>query len=158
MISRFPLFLLLLAGATQQPAAQNASPASFVGTWVGTQAWAIDNPSPSAKEEQPVELKIDLIGGQLTGFMTPWFGGSEGARFIQTSIEGDQLEATAIVGKPPAPGARGQRGNWKSNVKIAFDFKNDFKDELTGTADVMMNNVKWLKFTYKLSKKRSRYQ
>ena len=73
--------------------------------------------------------------------------------FIQTSIEGDQLKAIALVGKPPAPGARGQRGNWKNSVKIFFNLKNDFKDSLTGTADVMMNDVKWLKFSYNLSKK-----
>ena len=137
-------------------AEQNASPSTFVGTWVGTQSWAIDNPSPSAKEEQPIELKIDLVDGKLTGFMNPWFGGSDGATFTQTAIEGDVLKATAIVGKPPAPGGRG-RGNWKSSVKIFFSFKNDFKDSMSGTANVMMNDVKWLKFNYTLSKKRSRY-
>src|SRR5437867_5142099 len=104
---------------------QNAPPSTFVGTWVGTQVWAIDNPSPSAKEEQPVELKIDLVDGKLTGFMNPWFGGSDGATFTQTSIEGDHLKATAVVGKPPAPGARGQRGNWKTSVKIYFNFTSD---------------------------------
>ena len=153
------ILLMLVTGFGRQPApvAQNASPSIFVGTWVGTQAWAVDNPSPSAKEEQPVELKIDLVGGQLVGFMSPWFGGSDGATFTQTTIEGDQLKATAVVGKPALPGARGQRGNWKSNVRIFFNFKSEFKDSLTGTADVMMNDVKWLKFTYNLSKKRSRY-
>ena len=150
-----PVFILWSVLALFWP--QSASPSTFVGTWVGTQAWTIDNPSPSAKEEQPVELKIDLVDGKLTGFMNPWFGGSDGATFIQTSIEGDQLKAIALVGKPPAPGARGQRGNWKNSVKIFFNFKNDFKDSLTGTADVMMNDVKWLKFSYNLSKKRSRY-
>jgi hypothetical protein len=151
------IFLMLLLPVAQQSpqASQNAS--AFVGIWVGTQAWAIDNPSPSAKEEQPVELKIDVVGGQIVGFMTPWFGGSDGATFIQTTVDGDQLKANAVVGKPPAPGARGQRGNWKNNVRIVFNLKNDFKDSLTGTADVMMNDVKWLKFTYNLSKKRSRY-
>jgi len=156
MVATF--LMLLLAAALQSPtAAQDASPSTFVGTWVGTQKWAIDSPSPSAKEEQPVELKIDLVGGKLFGFITPWFGGSDGATFTQTTVEGDQLKATAVVGKPPLPGARGQRGNWKNNVRIFFTFKSDFKDSLTGTADVMMNDVKWLKFTYNLSKKRSRY-
>ena len=153
MTSPLWVFLSLLLGSF----AQNTSPSTFVGTWVGTQAWAIDSPSPSAKEEQPVELKIDLVGGQLIGFMTPWFGGSDGATFIQTTIEGDQLKAMAVVGKPPAPGARGQRGNWKNNVRIQFNFKSDVKDSLTGTADVLMNDTKWLKFSYNLSKKRSRY-
>jgi len=155
----FSVLILAFAGVTPQatPVVANASPSTFVGTWVGTQSWAIDNPSPSAKEEQPVELKIEMVGNQIVGFMNPWFGGSDGATFIQTAIDGDQLKATAIVGKPPAPGARGQRGNWKSNVRILFNLKSDFKDTLTGTADVMMNDVKWLKFNYNLSKKRSRY-
>jgi hypothetical protein len=153
MTSTLWVFLSLLLGSS----AQSAPPSTFVGTWVGTQAWAIDSPSPSAKEEQPVELKIELVGGQIIGFMNPWFGGSDGATFVQTTIEGDQLKAMAVVGKPPAPGARVQRGNWKNDVKILFNFKSDFKDSLTGTADVMMNDTKWLKFTYNLSKKRSRY-
>ena len=150
------MLLMLLALFVPKPL-QNASPTTFVGTWVGTQKWAIDSPSPSATEEQAIELKIDLVDGKLTGSMNPWFGGSDGATFIQTSIEGDALKAVAVVGKPPAPGARGGRGNWKSNVKIYFNFKNDFKDSLSGTADVMMNDVKWLKFKYTLNKKRSRY-
>lgn len=137
--------------------AQSAASASFAGTWVGTQSWAIEDPSPSAKEEQPVELRIELVDGKLAGFMTPWFGGSEGATFTETSIAGEQLTAAAIVGKPPAPGARGQRGNWKSVVKIVFSFKNEKKDSLTGTADVTLDGVKWLKFNYNLSRKRSRY-
>jgi hypothetical protein len=41
-------------------------------------------------------------------------------------------------------------------VKIAFSFKNDGVS-LAGTADVLMGDVKWLKFKYDLSKKRSRY-
>jgi hypothetical protein len=93
-----PLLLIcLLASAAL---AQTAAPSTFVGTWVGTQAWAIENPSPSAKDEQPVELKIDVVGGQVVGFMTPWFGGSDGATFTQTSIDGEALKATAVVGKP----------------------------------------------------------
>ena len=149
-----PLLLIcLLASAAL---AQTAAPSTFVGTWVGTQAWAIENPSPSAKDEQPVELKIDVVGGQVVGFMTPWFGGSDGATFTQTSIDGEALKATAVVGKPPVAGARG-RGNWKNNVKIFFNFRSDSKDSLQGTADVMMNDVKWLKFKYSLSRKRSRY-
>jgi hypothetical protein len=158
MISAGFLWSILILLGQAPPAAQNATPDTFVGTWVGTQSWAIENPSPSAREDQAVELKIDLVDGKLDGFMNPWFGGSDGATFIQTGIEGDQLKATAIVGKPLAPGARGQRGNWKSSVKIYFSFKSDFKDSLAGTADVMMNDVKWLKFNYTLSRKRSRYQ
>src|SRR5262245_50900774 len=159
MLSMFSLLLGLLLATAQQPttAAQNAAPSTFVGTWVATQAWAIDSPSPSAKEEQPVELKIDLVGGQLIGFMTPWFGGSDGATVVQTTIEGDQLLAMSVVAKPPAPGPSLRRGDWKNNVRIQCNFKSDVKDSLTGTADVLMNDTKWLKFSYNLSKKRSRY-
>jgi hypothetical protein len=137
---------------------QNAPSAAFVGTWVGTQKWAIDSPSPSAKEDQPVELTIQVgPDGKLTGFMNPWFGGSDGATFTQTAIVGDELQAQAVVGKPPAAGARGQRGNWKSAVKIVFKLKNEGNNALAGTADVTLDNIKWLKFNYSLAKKRSRY-
>jgi len=156
-ISLIIFILFLRPAAETRQVSDPAAAAPFVGTWVGTQSWAIDNPSPSAKDEQPVELKIDFIQGQLTGFMTPWFGGSDGATFVQASIADEQLKAIAVVGKPPVPGPRAQRGNWKNSVKIQFNFKNESKDSLTGTADVMMNDVKWLKFNYNLSRKRSRY-
>jgi hypothetical protein len=147
--------MLALAPAPQ--GAQSVSPESFAGTWVGTQKWAIDSPSPSAKEEQPVELDIEVIGGRLIGFMNPWFGGSDGATFTATSIVGEELQANAVVGKPLAGGQRGQRGNWKNSVKILFKFKNTGNNTLVGTADVMLGEVKWLKFDYNLGKKRSRY-
>jgi hypothetical protein len=67
------------------------------------------------------------------------------------------LQAQAIVGKPPAPGARGQRGNWKNSVKILFKLKSEGNNTLAGTADVTLDNIKWLRFDYSLAKKRSRY-
>lgn len=153
---RSTVLILLIIPASQ--AAQNAPSSAFVGTWVGTQKWAIESPSPSAKEDQPVELTIEAgPDGKLTGFMNPWFGGSDGATFTQTAILGDELQAQAVVGKPPAPGQRGQRGNWKNSVKIFFKFKNEGNSALAGTADVMLGDVKWLKFNYNLGKKRSRY-
>jgi hypothetical protein len=125
---------------------------------VGTQKWAIESPSPSAKEEQPVELTIQVgPDGKLTGFMNPWFGGSDGATFTEATIVGEELQAQAIVGKPPAPGARGQRGNWKNSVKILFKLKSEGNNTLAGTADVTLDNIKWLRFDYSLAKKRSRY-
>jgi hypothetical protein len=149
--------LLLLLGPASQ-AAQNTPSSTFVGTWVGTQKWAIESSSPSATEDQLVELSIEVgPDGKLTGFMNPWFGGSDGATFTQTAILGDELQAHAVVGKPPAPGQRGQRGNWKNSVRIFFKFKNESNSTLVGTADVMLNDVKWLKFDYSLGKKRSRY-
>ena len=149
--------LILLYAFMLAQNAPNVTPSSFAGIWVGTQTWAIDSASPSAKEEQPVELNIQLVDGKLTGFMNPWFGGSDGATFTETTIAGEELKATAVVGKPPAAGARGQRGNWKSSVQIQFKFKSEAKESLTGTADVTLDGVKWLKFNYNLSKKRSRY-
>jgi hypothetical protein len=54
------------------------------------------------------------------------------------------------------PTTRARRATWKDTVKIQFAFKADRLD-LKGTADVTMNDVKWLRFNYDLSKKRSRY-
>ena len=130
---------------------QDAPPSRFVGTWVGVQRWVADTPSPGAREEQPVELTIEMVDGKLAGFMNPFFGGSDGARFVDVTIAGDQLQASAVMGKQP--GAR----NWKSAVRISFDFRSESDVKLTGTADVFLDNVKWLKFSYDLSKKRSRY-
>jgi hypothetical protein len=62
---------------------------------------------------------------------------------------------------PAARGRGGRRGGaplgWKEQSKIQFRFKPDGVN-LTGTADVMLGDVKWLKFNYDLSKKRSRYR
>jgi hypothetical protein len=66
-----------------------------------------------------------------------------------------------MMGKPQtttdaATFSKNLRGGWKDNVRILFNFKTD-RTELVGTADVLMDDVKWLKFKYELSRKRSRY-
>jgi hypothetical protein len=144
----------------------------FVGTWVGTQAWAIDTPPPGARQDQPVTLSIELVGGTLVGTMTPFMGGQDGATFLEAKIVGEELHVSAMVGKPrtargdevpggpPVVRGRTPRGlpprSWKDPVQVTFIFKNDGVS-LTGTADVRMNDVPWLRFKYDLSKKRSRY-
>ena len=142
---------LLLLGATaasaQSPEAA-ASPTRFVGTWVGTQKWAIENPPPGSSQEQAVTLTIELVDGRLTGTMRPFLGGEEGATFIESAVIGDELKVVAMVGRP---GARGG-----SPVRVGFVFKNDGVN-MTGTADVRMGDVPWMKFAYELGKKRSRY-
>jgi hypothetical protein len=174
------LWGLLLFSALQaaRPAA-TVSPQAFVGTWVGTQSWAIEKPPPGARPDQPVSLTIDLVDGKLFGTMTPFLGGDDGATFADAEIVGDRLQASAMFGKPrsaaggratavdegpqapPAAGGRGgRRGGaplgWKEQAKVQFSFKPDGVN-LTGTADVMLGDVKWLKFNYDLSKKRTRY-
>jgi hypothetical protein len=175
------LVLLLFHQAALQPPARAAvSPQAFVGTWVGTQKWAIDTPPPGARQDQPVALTLELAGGKIIGTLTPFMGGQDGATIVDSEIIGDELRATAVMGKPrpagdappglPAGAAgnpsaaagrgRGARGaapaNWKDGTKIQLALKND-GFAITGTADVTLNDVKWLKFTYDLSKKRSRY-
>ena len=173
-VSGLVLLLALMQAASPQRAAVSSQ--SFVGTWVGTQSWAIDSPPPGARQDQPVSLTIDLVDGKITGTMTPFMGGQDGATFVDAQIVGDELRADAVVGRPrqtPAARAetpaaedaaggrgRGRRGGpplgWKDSVKVRFTFKND-GTALTGAADITMNDVKWLKFNYDLSRKRSRY-
>ena len=149
--------LLLIAGLALgqvQPAAVPA--ARFVGTWVGTQAWAIPNPPPGANNEQPVTLELQLTDGRITGTMRPFLGGDDGATITEATIVGDELRATAVVGRPrPAAGRGGGRGG-SNATRIAFVFRNDGV-KMTGTADVRMGDVPWTKFSYSLGKKRSRY-
>lgn len=143
-----------IAGAQVQPAAVPA--ARFVGTWVGTQGWAIPNPPPGANNEQPVTLELQLTDGRITGTMRPFLGGDDGATITEATIVGDELRATAVVGRPrPAAGRGGGRGG-NNATRIAFVFRNDGV-KMTGTADVRMGDVPWTKFSYNLGKKRSRY-
>lgn len=142
--------LLLQATAPAVPAAR------FAGTWVGTQAWAIKDPPPGASKDQPVTLELQVVDGKITGTMKPFFGGEDGATIVDATIVGDELHATAVVGRP-RPAAAGRRGGgFKDATKIAFVFRNDGV-KITGTADVQMNDVPWMKFSYELGKKRSRY-
>ena len=148
------LLMAALALGQVQPAAVPA--ARFVGTWVGTQAWAIPNPPPGANNEQPVTLELQLTDGRITGTMRPFLGGEDGATITEATIVGDELRATAVVGRPrPNAGRGGGRGG-NNATRIAFVFRNDGV-KMTGTADVRMGEVPWTKFKYDLGKKRSRY-
>jgi hypothetical protein len=143
-----------------QSAVQDASPATFVGSWVGTQTWAGESIPPSAKNPQQVALEIEIVDNKLVGSM-PMFGGLDVFGFVDTKIVGEELEATARVRKPtPPPNAdgtpRAPQRNWTDDVKVTFHLKAD-KVTLTGTADVMFGDVKWMTFKYDLGRKRSRY-
>jgi hypothetical protein len=155
---------LLVAGAGQYVAAQEPAPvpsAGFVGTWVGTQAWAIKDPPPGASNDQAVTLDLELVDGKVTGTMKPFLGGDDGATIVDATIVGEELRATAVVGRPRTQAAGrgrggGGGGGFKDATKIAFVFRvNGVK--MTGTADVQMGDVPWMKFSYDLGKKRSRY-
>lgn len=148
---------LVLAGVASSQVQPAAVPASrFVGTWVGTQAWAIANPPPGANNEQPVTLELQVVDGKITGTMRPFLGGDDGAAITEAMVVGEELRATAVVGRPrPNAGRGGGRGG-NSAIRIAFVFRNDGV-KMTGTADVRMGEVPWTKFKYDLGKKRSRY-
>jgi hypothetical protein len=161
------LCTLLLLVPLQATAQQNASFAQFVGTWVGVQTWTTDVSSPSARDPQLVTLTIQLINGKLAGTMTPFFGGKDEAVFVNAEIEGEQLRATARIAKPdeakgtsaestPSAASTTARKSWTDPVQVTFLLKAD-RENLTGTADILMGAVKWLKFSYELGKKRSRY-
>ena len=145
--------------AAQVPTPQTVPAARFVGTWVGTQAWAIKDPPPGANNEQPITLDIQIVDGKITGTMRPFLGGEDGATITEAAIVGEELRATAVVGRP-RPATTGRRGGGPgggtSAIKIAFVFRNDGV-KMSGTADVQMGDVPWTKFSYALAKKRSRY-
>ena len=146
--------------AQETRATRQVSMDSFVGTWVGVQTWAIDAPSPGAKEDQEVTLTVDEVNGKLVGSLTPFFGGSDGASFVNGELVGDVLQASGRFGQPragePAAESRNQPRGWKEATRIEFVFSAD-RNNLKGTADIQVNGVKWLKFNYDLSRKRSRY-
>ncbi len=152
------LLVLSSLAAAQTPATSVPASSRFVGTWVGTQAWAIKDPPPGASNDQPVTLELALVNGTITGTMKPFLGGDDGATITESTIVGDELRATAVVGRP-RPAAAGRRGGGaggNSAIRIAFVFRNDGVT-MTGTADVTMGDVPWTKFRYSLGKKRSRY-
>ena len=153
------LWLGMASSASPQDAAPAVQPVRFEGAWVGTQAWAIENPPPGSRQDQPVTLELSVVDGKLAGTMKPFLGGEDGATLVDTSIVGEELHATAIVGRPRAAGAGSRRGgpaNWKDPIQVAFVFRSDGLN-MTGTADVTMGDVPWMKYRYSLSKKRSRY-
>ena len=152
------LSILYLMTVLQAPAPpQPVSPATFSGTWVGLQTVA-NNTSPGVQEAQTVTMTIELVDGKLTGTLTPFFGGDDGASFVDVEIVGEELKASAIVGKPRAAAGegRGAAPGWKSDTKIRFTLKAD-RIRMKGTADVELSGVKWMQYNYDLEKKRSRY-
>jgi hypothetical protein len=153
------LCILYLVAVFQAPAPpQPVSPATFAGTWVGLQTVA-NNTSPGVQEAQTVTLTIEVVDGKLVGTLTPFFGGNDGATFVDVQIVGEELQASAIVGKPPAAGGaegRGAGSSWKSDTRIRFTLKAD-RTRMKGAADVELSGVKWMQYNYDLEKKRSRY-
>jgi hypothetical protein len=159
---------LCLLALLQVPVPRPPEPVSqstFVGTWVGLQTWSTDSTTsgatPGVQEGQTVTLTIDLVDGKLTGFLNPFFGGSDGASFVDAQIVGEELRASAVIGRPPAAGGRGGRGGrggagWKNDTTIQFTLKAD-RTHMTGAAQVELGGVRWMRYNYDLEKKRSRY-
>jgi hypothetical protein len=124
----------------------------------------VNNASPGVQEGQTVTMTIEMADGKLVGTLNPFFGGNDGARFVDVQIAGDELKASAVVGKspvvvPPPPAAGGGgRGvpAWKSDTRIQFTLRAD-RTHMKGTADVELSGVKWMQYNYDLEKKRSRY-
>jgi hypothetical protein len=165
LAAAFALTAVAASVAAQQPAAESAAAAAlpaarFAGIWVGTQAWAINNPPPGSSQDQAVTLELAVVDGKITGTMKPFLGGEDGATIVEAAVVGEELRATAVVGRPRTQPAAGRRGGgapgWKDPIRIAFVFKNSGMN-MTGTADVQMGEVPWTKFRYDLGKKRSRY-
>src|SRR5437762_8222465 len=117
------LYCLALLQAPAPP--QPVSPAMFAGTWVGLQTVA-NNTSPGVQEAQTVTMTIELVDGKLAGTLTPFFGGDDGASFVDAEIEGEELKVSAIVGKPRAAAGAEGRGappGWKSDTRIRFTLR-----------------------------------
>jgi len=169
--------IALVALASPAPEAQTIpSRQLFVGTWVGTQSWAIEPSPPGANQQQPVSITIAMVDGKLTGTMAPFMGGEDGVVFTDATLVGDELHATAAFGDPNpnhvpvvedasdqqgdfkvvASNGRSRKQPWKETVKVDFTFKNEGTN-MKGTATVSMNDMKWLSFNYDLSRKRARY-
>lgn len=140
--------------ATRQ--ADTAALAQFAGTWVGTQAWAIDDPPPGARDDQPVTLTVEVTGGKVQGSLTPFLGSEEGATFAEARLVGEELHATATIGRPRAGGRGRGIGGWKQDTTVALVFRvHDVT--MSGTAAVRIGDVPWTRLTYSLGKKRARY-
>ena len=150
--------MLCVALVIQQPPPENEPQSRFVGNWVGVQTWGIEG-APPEREPQPVTFAIELVDGKLVGTMSPFFGGTDVAYFSGAQIVGDQLSATAAVGPSPAAGStqRPPSRGFTANVRVKFDFKTADRNIMTGTADVFVGDVKWVRFNYVLDKQRSRY-
>jgi hypothetical protein len=158
MLSPGSFIILYLVALFQAPAApQPVSTATFAGTWVGLQTVA-NNTSPGVQEGQTVTMTIELVDGKLVGTLSPFFGGNDGAIFVDGQIVGEELKASATVGKLPAAegGGRGGGPAWKGDTNIQLTLKAD-RTRMKGTADVRLGGVKWMQYNYDLEKKRSRY-
>ena len=65
-------------------------------------------------------LTIEVVDGKVAGSMAPFLGGDEGATLVAATMVGDELHATAVVGRSrPTIGARRGPPNWKDTVAIA---------------------------------------
>jgi hypothetical protein len=146
------LIAIVLRVNAQAPTAEPAAALSrFAGTWVGTQSWAIADPPPGSRQDQPVTLTVEVVDGKLQGALTPFLGGEEGAIFRDGTIVDGELRAVATVGRPGDPGL-----GWKRPIRVTLAFRNEGVN-LKGDSAVSMNDVPWMKFRYDLGKKRSRY-
>lgn len=175
-----PLAVVAIVSLTSMIRAGEPMPvepkARFVGTWVGVQSWALEDPSP--RHDQPVTLQIEVNeDGKVTGSMKPFLGGDEGATFVTARVVGDELRASAVIARPkngPAGTVRSGRGGrpgddedvlvvpgrgplprgWKEASAVSFTFRQDGRG-ITGLADVRMGEVHFMKLRYELSKKRA---
>jgi hypothetical protein len=166
----------VISGTAPQAQTAAVPMQTFVGTWVGTQGWAIATPPPGANPEQPISVQIDIVDGKLTGTLTPFMGGEDGVVFTEATIVGDQLRAAAVFGNPnpdhapvtedagdqqgdfkivPSNG-RSRKQAWKEAINVTFIFTASGVN-MKGTGEVTMDEMKWLSFNYDLSKKRARY-
>ena len=152
MMRAAALLLIVLAPLGGAPSA--VQPERFAGTWVGTQAWAIKDPPPGASQDQLVTLELQVADGKITGTMKPFLGGEDGATITAAAIVGEELHATAVVGRPRAKVAGGGPAKWKDPIRISFVFRTAGV-KMTGTADLQMGNVPWVKFSYDLGKKQA---
>jgi hypothetical protein len=103
----FGLSLLYALALFQAAPPQPVSPATFVGTWVGLQTVA-RNTSPGVVEGQTVTMTIDLVDGRLTGTLAPFFGGSDGASFVEYASSAKSSERRQSSGGRQRPAAEGR--------------------------------------------------
>jgi hypothetical protein len=153
-----PLYPLPCCRLSGTGAPQPVSPATFAGTWVGLKQVA-NNTLTRRTEAQTVTLTIEVVDGKLVGTLTPFLAATTAPRSSTTEIVGEELRASAIVGKPPrCRRRRGKRAgsSWKSDTRIRFTLKAD-RTRMKGAADVELSGVKWMQYNYDLEKKRSRY-
>ena len=90
-VAVFALGAIVARAQQPTPAIQ---PTRFAGTWVGTQSWAIANPPPGSRQDQPVTLTLEVAeDGKIAGSLKPFLGGEDGATIIDAKIVGEELHA-----------------------------------------------------------------